>query len=111
LPTGKNRTQSRASPGHSVQIFPGRRTVEEADSRGLDCAGFEISRVDAHLAVFLGLDSLPVGDAAASAASDELQGLIAPCVFIGRARCTDDADFRSFVICPQRSVAPADRAV
>ncbi len=100
--------------GHSqlsVKEFPGRRPIEQTNSNGLDGAGLEVTRVDPHLAVFLGMGWLPVSDATACAAPDESQRLVTPGVGAGCVTAADDAYLRPLVIRPQGSVAAADRAV
>src|SRR5215471_16947661 len=84
----------------SIKILPGRRSVEQPNTRRTQCSGFEVSCVDAHPAVFLGLDAFPVGDAAARSAPDELERPVAPDVLLRRSGGAEDPDLGSFVIRP-----------
>src|SRR5207249_188091 len=76
-----------------IKVPPRGCTVEQTDTDGPERAWFKVARIDTHLAAFLRMHFLPVGDATTCAAPDEPQRLVTPSIFVCCAGRADDSNF------------------
>lgn len=108
--TTSERASARLFGGHSIQEFPGLRTIQSPNPRCFDDRGIEVAEVDAH-SVYSWPDGSPVCYATARCASTQPKTLVAPRVAIDVFAASNDLDLARFVITPYPSVAATDRTV
>ena len=97
--------------GQLVEILLGHGPIQSPDSNAAKLRRFEISCIDAHPVPAFGHDRLPVGDAAAGIAPDELDCPAPPRVGRRGVRLRRYRDLRLPEVCPQRPVATTNRAI
>ena len=59
--------------GRLANVFPGFRSVEQANPGCLQCRGLEVARIDAGMGAFANVEFLPLHDTTAILATDERQ--------------------------------------
>ena len=99
------------SPKRLIQELPSHRAVEMPDANGRNVDIVEEARIHAHALGLIGVEALPMGEAAAIGAANEGDHFIAPYVAIERVRRCADLHLARVVIGHDVAVAPADRAI